>query len=229
MLFRSKNISNESAGKELNGARSFEVLTQTNFIERTKAGVNAGKFVGFDPITKSIQEQNFTYGSHYDSMEHANKQPNFSEIANRDGTTNSTTYNSRKSVSLFTTNRKNSNYISKNDPHSVTFDENQNAFLFQRKAIIENLLSKRLKVVMPGNFELSSGFNVNVDVPYIGSRSNDYENKDVSINGKHIIIATRHIIGFEKHETIMETATTSNDLNFVPKSTYQENSEIENY
>ena len=82
---------------------------------------------------------------------------------------------------------------------------------------------------MPGNFELSSGYNVNVDIPYLGAQSSDFENKDVSITGKYLIIATRHIIGFEKHETIMETATTSNDFNFVPKSTYQENSEIENY
>ena len=123
-------------------------------------------------------------------------------------------------------------YKSGNTWNTISFarqTENQNAFLCQRKAIIENLLSKRLKVVMPGNFELSSGYNVNVDVPYIGSRSNDYENKDVSINGKHIIIATRHIIGFEKHETIMETATTSNDLDFIPKSSPQEEMIIEEY
>jgi len=214
----------------MSGARSFEVLTQTNFLERTKSGVNAGKFIGFDPITKSIQEQDFfSYGSHYENMKHANKQPNFSEITNRDGSTNSTTYNSRKSVSLFTTNRKNSEYIKSHDPYSLTTDENQNAFLFQRKAIIENLLSKRLKIVMPGNFQLSSGYNVNVDLPYMGAKSTDYTNKDVSITGKYLIVAARHIIGFEKFETIIETATTSNDLDFIPKSSPQEEMIIEEY
>lgn len=227
--YQTKNIQNEDAQQEMSGARSFEVLTQTNFLERTKSGVNAGKFIGFDPITKSIQEQDFSYGSHYENMKHANKQPNFSEITNRDGSTNSTTYNSRKSVSLFTTNRKNSEYIKSHDPYSLTTDENQNAFLFQRKAIIENLLSKRLKIVMPGNFQLSSGYNVNVDLPYMGAKSTDYTNKDVSITGKYLIVAARHIIGFEKFETIIETATTSNDLDFIPKSSPQEEMIIEEY
>ena len=205
--YQTKNIQNEDAQQEMSGARSFEVLTQTNFLERTKSGVNAGKFIGFDPITKSIQEQDFSYGSHYENMKHANKQPNFSEITNRDGSTNSTTYNSRKSVSLFTTNRKNSEYIKSHDPYSLTTDENQNAFLFQRKAIIENLLSKRLKIVMPGNFQLSSGYNVNVDLPYMGAKSTDYTNKDVSITGKYLIVDSRHMITQDKHSTMINVAS----------------------
>jgi hypothetical protein len=227
--YQTKNLNAETSIKELEGARYFEVIAQTNFLERTKSGVNAGKFIGFDPITKSIKETNFSYGSHYSKMKHANKEPNFSEIQNRDGSKNSNTFDSRKSLSLFTSQRKNSKYIESHDKSSLTTDENQVDFLFQRKAIIENLISKKLKIVMPGNFYLTSGYNVNVDVPYLGAKSSDVENKDVSITGNYLIIASRHIIGFEKFETVIETATTSNDLDYIPSSSYQEMQKIEDY
>jgi hypothetical protein len=227
--YETKNIKGETPGQEMEGARSFEVITQTDFLQRTKSGVNAGKFVGFDPITKKIQETNISYNDWYEKTRNPNAKPNYSIIENRDGSTNLNNYNSRKTVSLFTTARKNSKYIQSHEPFSLTTDENQNDFLFQRKSIIENLLSKRLKVVMPGNFFLSSGFNVDVDVPYLGAKSSDVSNKDISITGKYLIIASRHVIGLEKFETIIETATTSNDFDFIASNNNQQVQEIEDY
>jgi hypothetical protein len=40
-----------------------------------------------------------------------------------------------------------------------------NCFLVQRKAILSNLMTRRLKIVMPGNFQLTAGKNVNFETP----------------------------------------------------------------
>ena len=67
-------------------------------------------------------------------------------------------------------------------------------------------------MVMPGNFELSSGFNVNVQSPIYGKP----ENGDETVNGKYLIVASHHILDIKgKFETVLETATTSTDIGFI--------------
>ena len=227
--FITKNLKNISELNEISGAKAFEVVSSANLIERTRTGVNAGTFIGFDPITKTISSKKITYGDHYSSMDHGNDTPNVTDIKNRDGTQNQKTYNSRVSLSIFSTARQFSEYIKKNDPTSLSKEENQEDFLFQRKAIINNLMSKRIKVVMPGNFDLSSGFNVNFQVPIFGEKEKNEDTDDKSLNGKYIIIASRHIIGYEKHETIIEIATTSTTVGKVLESSVDEVQEIMEY
>jgi hypothetical protein len=227
--FITKNLKNISKLDEISGAKAFEVVSSANLIERTRTGVNAGTFIGFDPITKTISSKKITYGDHYSTMDHGNDTPNVTDIKNRDGTQNQKTYNSRVSLSIFNTARQFSEYIKKNDPTSLSKKENQEDFLFQRKAIINNLMSKRIKVVMPGNFDLSSGFNVNFQVPIFGEKEKNEDTDDKSLNGKYMIIASRHIIGYEKHETIIEIATTSTTVGKVLESSVDEVQEIMEY
>jgi hypothetical protein len=227
--FQTKNLSNSSPLEEISGAKSFEVLSATNLIERTRSGVNAGTFIGFDPITRTISSKQISYDDHYSNMKHGNETPNFTPIQNRDGKENSQNFNSKKTLSIFGTARKFSEYIKKNDPTSISINETTEDFLFQRKAIMSNLMSKRLKIVMPGNFQLSSGFNVNVQAPVFGEREKNSNEEDKSVSGKYVIIASRHIIGFEKHETIIEVASSSSSNDFIPSSSFEEVREIMEY
>lgn len=227
--FLTKNISGSSPVEEISGVKSFEVLSATNLIERTRAGVNAGTFIGFDPITRTISSKQIGYNDHYSGMKHGNETPNFTPIINRDGKENSINFNSKKTLSIFGTARKFSEYIKKNDPTSISTNETTEDFIFQRKAIITNLMSKRLKIVMPGNFQLSSGFNVNVMAPIFGEREKNSDELDKSISGKYVIIASRHIIGFEKHETIIEVASSSSENDFILSSSFEEVREIMEY
>ena len=82
-------------------------------------------------------------------------------------------------------------------------------------------MGKRLKVVMPGNFQLTSGFNVNVVAPTLGKKFKGDDNEDKSLSGKYIIVASRQIIGYDKHETIIEIATTSSDVPVLTASAEQ--------
>ena len=132
--------------------------------------------------------------------------------------TNENSFDARKSVSIFGAGRKFSNYIKRNDPASLSKIDDTENYIFHRKAILANLISKRIKITMPGNFQLSSGFNVRVEAPFFGMKEKGDQNKDESLTGKYIIVGSRHIIGYDKHETIIEVATTSSENDVIPVS-----------
>ena len=62
---------------------------------------------------------------------------------------------------------------------------------------------------MPGNFQLTSGFNVEVLTSGFSRKDKGSENDDVSLNGKYLIVAARHTLTHNKHETLIEVATDS--------------------
>lgn len=223
--FSPKNVQDESAFLEMSSARSFEVLEQDDIIDKTRSGVNAGSFLGFDPVTRSFGSKELNFDQIYALIEHANKNPISTEIHNRDRQTSSkTTYDSKQFLSITNTIRGESNYVKESDPNSISKNESYELILNQRKAILANLLAKRLKITMPGNFQLTSGRNIDFKTPGFGiHQKGTGDDGDSSISGKYIIIGTRHIISLTKHLTIIEVATdsTNNPAKYV--STPQQN------
>ena len=55
------------------------------------------------------------------------------------------------------------------------------------------------------------------------------DNEDRALSGKYLIIASRHIIGMEKHETVLEIASTSSKLGFIPQGTQDQNQQLKTY
>jgi len=227
--FEPKNQAKGDSISEISVARAFEVIEQNDTIKKIRSGVNSGQFIGFDPITRTTAKKQISFGDVYSSMKHGNDNPNISVLTNRDGITNTEAFDSKKTVNIFGASKQLSNYIKQKDPTSLSKEDNFESYIFQRKSIIENLMSKRLKVAMPGNFQLTSGFNVNVVAPYFGKKEKGDDNEDVSLSGKYIIVASRHIIGYEKHETIIEVATTSTNNDFIPASNPKQTQELLEY
>ena len=227
--FEPKNQEGKNSIDEISSARSLEVISQANEIEKTRSGVNAGKFIGFDPLTRTVATRNISYGDHYLNMKHGNKNPNFSQIKNRDGVNNTETYDANKTVGSFSAARQLSEYIKKKDPTSISKEDNVESYLSQRTSIIKNMMTKRVRLVMPGNFQLTSGFNVNLVAPNFGKKLKGDDNEDPSLSGKYLIVASRQIIGYDKHETILEVATTSSSNEFIPASNPLQTSVIGSY
>lgn len=226
--FEPKNITDKQDLFEWSSIKSFEVISQTNEINRIRSGVNAGKFIGFDPITRIIDTREISFEDHFYSMEHGNKNPTISIIENRKKEKNINAYNSKKTVNIFGRARQLSSYIQSREPESISKQEDYENYIFQRKAILENLMTKRIKLIMPGNFQLSSGFNINLVIPNLARKEKGDSNDDISLNGKYIIVASRHIIKFDRHETIIEVATTSTDVDLLSSSS-EETLELLNY
>ena len=227
--FPLKNQEGNNPISEMGGARNFEVLTQSDNIEKTRSGVNAGKFTGFDLLTGTIANKNVTFDDHYNKMKHGNDNPNISILKNRDGLTNINAFNSKQTLSVFGAAKKLSAYIKTNDAASLSKENNTEDYILQRKSIISNLTSKRIKVVMPGNFQLTSVLNVNIKAPNFAKKFKGEDSDDPSLSGKYLIIASRQIIGFDKHETIMEVASTSTNNDFIPVSSEEQTRDILEY
>jgi len=227
--FPAKNLEGVQSNQELLSPRHFEVVNQSDKIKTTREGVAAGTFIGFDPITRTIQSKRIGFEDHYNAMDHGNDTANFSQSKNRGGEKATEAYDSKKVLNIFGANIKNSAYVKKYDPTSISKIETPEDFVFARKAIFANLMNKRIKLVMPGNFQLTSGFNLNVRVPDFSKKESGSENEDRSLSGKYLIIAARHVIKYDMHETILELATTSNETDFIPQSTPEQNKAAENY
>lgn len=226
--FDPKNLT-QSVSNEIIGARSVRIISQFDLVNNTRSGVYAGKFIGFDPLTRTIATRKLTYGDHYLNMKHGNKTPNFSVIKNRDNIDNTEMYDSKKTLANFNEALKYSNYVKRNDPSLINSIEDTHNFLFQRKALLTNLTTQRVAITLPGNFAISSGLNLFLKMPSKAVKVKGDDNYDLSLYGKYLILGTRHIIKYDKHETVIETATSSNEKDFVAGDTTEQINYALNY
>ena len=203
------NIKNLGAGGllEMSSAKSFEIVTQDDLFQKIKNGAYAGSFLGFDPVTRSYDTKTITFDDVYNKIEHANEYPLKTEVVNPDQTSTLTSFDSKHVLSIFNTKRTQSKYIKAKDSASFTTDEDYASILLQRQNIIYNLVSNIIKISLPGNFQLTSGVNVNVFFPGFNKREKSIG--DESVTGKYLITGARQIIGLQKHDTIIEVATDS--------------------
>lgn len=205
-------------GQEFLGARDVKILSQYNFLESVKAGVYAGSLLGFDPLTRKVNTFDMTFKQHYEKNAHLGNTPNIGVMYNQDGSTNLTNYDSRKVMYYTGLDRERSKYIQKNDPQSY-YNTEDAKYILERKALMKNFLNKRVRVVMPGNFNLTSGINVYLKFQEKQDQSLDGDNKDYSTYGKYTIIGARHIINFNKHETVFDAASDSTSYPTLIQST----------
>jgi hypothetical protein len=209
--FKPKNTERQ-IGDELLGARDFKVLSSFNLFDTIRDGSYAGKFVGFDTLTRT---QSITTVTDAFSLndKHANKNSNLVSFENTERKTPFEMFNSRVVTYPYTLSRANLQYIKEKNPSSLNILDNAHEYIFQRKSIFTNLMQKRMSVALPGNFGLFSGEMVNLFVPRFGIKEHnatDKDSLDTTLSGKYIIVGVRHIIQYNKHETIIEVASDSN-------------------
>lgn len=212
--FTPKNV--EDIGEETLGIRNMEVMSQFNFADSVESGIYAGTFIGFDPITRTSINKQVSFLDHYGRMQQSNDVPNVGAVSNKDRKTNFEMFNSRKTLYTFDTLRGQSNYIKKNYPASITTTDDTFNYNFERKAIFKTFLNTRVRLTVPGNFNVSAGFNIFLNA--IDRSSKNGDNEDKSLSGKYTIIGTRHIITNNKHETVFDVATNSTKQDAYYKS-----------
>ena len=133
------------------------------------------------------------------------------KFINKTGKSNYDMDNSRKLFYLDTSDRKTNPYVLGNYAASIQAQDNPQRYIFQREAILQNFVGQRLKLVLPGNFLVTSGKTLYLDVPRTAAKTNDSDNYDNTLKGKYAILATRHIISYSKFETIVEVVTDSTE------------------
>jgi hypothetical protein len=220
------NLGDKTEETQLMGIKDFKVLSQFDFLKSVQNGVYAGKFIGFDPITRTIAQREITFDDHYYTGEHGNKIPNLAVVDNRKGLNNTQMFDAKQSVYVFGYYRQENEYINENDPESLTFVDDPYKYIFQRRAIIQNFMNQRIQATLPGNFQITSGVNVKLLVPKFSQKLNNEDNLDKSLYGNHLIIATHHCIQPNKHEVVIEAASDSSNREYgVLKTTPIEDSD----
>ncbi len=202
--FNVKNTS-ENIEEELFGVRSYQVIKQFDYLKSLQQGVFAGTFIGFDPVTRQIvkREKNYTDLTEKLKLD----RPNYTLDQNRLNVSNYNSFGSRVSFFPVFSTQNSSSYIQSTNKTSLTNLEPTDEYIFERRAILEAFLNKRIRLLMPGNFGLSSGYNVLLPIPTSGFKRNNTEDIDEVLAGKYIIVATRHIIRYTQHETVIDVAS----------------------
>ena len=203
--FSPKNIA-DNLGKEFFGVRDYNISTSFDVLENTRNGFYSNRFIGFDVLTRTLVESDLGIKNHYKGK-HLNDSPNAYSSLNRDGKDPGLMPFSRVSLYPFQLYRNYQTYVKSNDTSKSLMIDDTHKYVPQRKAILYNLLQKKMTITMPGNFSLSSGFILNVDSHPFSVTTGEL--RDDSISGKYLIIATRHLISSKKHETFCELASDS--------------------
>ena len=209
--FSPKNLT-PSIAHEFFGARDVRIGEEFNVIQSIQDGVYAGTFIGFDPLTRKIKTNKINFLQIYGKGKHANKNPNITAARNRDALDNGEMYDSKISLYPFQSTRIDSSYTKTNDNITSTIIDDTDSYVFQRRSILRNLTQRRIQMTLPGNFALSSGFNLNLMMPSRAISEDGSDSYDASLSGKYLIIGTRHMIKYDKHETIVEVATDSSAM-----------------
>ena len=205
--FDPKNLSNSNESKDLFGARYFEVIQQFDILSDIKNGVYSGKFIGYDKHAHESIEVNYDYDSINHPKNSRNNGPSISNLKLIDGDVLGKT-----STSRLITGRTNILHEQLNETKGDTPGIPYEQILFQRNAIFAHLFSQRVKVVVPGNFTVTSGSNVYLNVPKFSQKIPEENNLDRTLYGHYLIVAARHkLTPDNKHETIFEACTNSSN------------------
>lgn len=198
--FKPKNIGDGDLTEFL-GARDLKVLSNFSLIDNIRDGTYAGRFIGFDTLTKTMRISNVKT-----IYERGTTGTSLTTAYTKENTAFDKMYESRIVTYPYSTSRMDAAYIKENDPFRINFSDNTEDYVFQRKSTFTNLLQKRLQVLMAGNFGLFSGSTVDLTVPKYSVKEGN-QNYDTTLTGKYLITSTRHIIRYDKHETLIEVAT----------------------
>jgi hypothetical protein len=215
--FQPKNIT-DIVGDEFLGVRDFNYSSTFDLIENIRNGFYANKFIGFDILTRKITETDIGISNAY-GTKNLNKYPIAPGMKNRENKDVSQMYNSRVALYPYQTTRIDTTYIKSNDNKTATIIDESHTYIPQRKAIMNNLIQKRLTVALPGNFALTSGLILKLNAPSFGLKDDDTQQQDDSMLGKYLIVGTRHIIRPDKHETVCEVTTDSTNTKLIGGNT----------
>lgn len=207
--FSPKNI-DDNLGREFLGVRNMKILTQSSAVENIRNGAMAGKFVGFDTLTRKIKMTNLTTQTIHDASPDVTLQTNVGDFTdiNKFGATANQMVNSRIVFYPFMTPRNSSEYIKTSDPNTANLQDNTQEYKFHRKAIMTLLGQKRMELAVPGNFGIMAGDIIQLDVPKYSVKTNSVDGElDPVLSGRYLVTATRHSINSAKHETYMEVSS----------------------
>jgi hypothetical protein len=188
------------------GARHLEIISHFDVVDNINSGYYGTKGIYVDYLNRKIITKNTGPISWNSKSTQLNKTPELPPIPEAVNTDLCTRVVYGPTVIASQQNP----YIKTNSPQVINSIDNTMEYFTTRPAEMRKYTAKRLKLVMPGNFNLMCGTVVDL---IVSSRAQNMEmdSNDKSLSGKYIVLACRNVITYNKHETIIEITTDSNN------------------
>ena len=198
------------------GAMHLEVISQFDVIDNINSGYYGSSGVYVDYLDRRVITKNIGPISNNTKSKQLNKNPEVSPIPE------AVNPNLRTWVVYGPTviATQNNTWVKENNPTATNTLDDVMQYFGSRPAEMRKYTEKRVKLVMPGNFNLICGSVVDL---LVTSRAQNIstDSRDDSLSGKYIVLACRHIIKYDRHETILEISTDSNNKElYRPQSQY---------
>jgi hypothetical protein len=204
--FSVKNISvSNDPRSEYLGAKNSEITRQFNLLESIRKGTYSSSIFGYDLITGTFFRQDIK-SDYYKRNPKLNNGKLIPTVSNKNGVFIDEAHDSKRTILVTDSQYKLSNYAKSKDPNNNLHEPELS--LAHRSSVLSFLTTKKMKILLPGNFGLSVGMLVDLIYPKRGNLNND-EQDDTSFSGRQLIMALRHVITPSQHETAIEVASDS--------------------
>lgn len=215
--FRTKDLLNAKLEDEFYSVKDMKVLANFDVQEAYKSGVYGGTFWGFDTLTRKWAPTEFNFRKLYGENRkwHCDNYPNVPELeSTQEGSLNSREYNfSRISIYPYQSPRETNAWIKGKDSRTSQYSDNQEQYIFQRKHMFGMLQQKRIQILISGNFFVYCGKKIRLNVPKFTHTEvnalDSMENLDEKLSGMYIVAGVRHLIKYNKFETVVELTSDS--------------------
>jgi hypothetical protein len=211
----------ETLQAENDSVLGFEIVRSFDSMKAIASGAYANKVIAVDLLTKSQDTKKFNYASYLQEIPPENGASNIPDITNPMGQTPNQAYNSKVKVVITNSGQKNVGYIKENGVDSVGQDVYMQETLSLRMAQVSLLNSTVIKVIVPGDANLTVGKTI--DFNYYSLTLGDSRSLDPFYSGKYLITAARHIIQSQGvYQTVLELCKDSSTQQYASTNTTTE-------
>ena len=186
----------------------YEFVEALNSVQAVKQGIYSNKTYTIDPLRLKFGETNFDYSEYTKDAASLEKGKMPFSAQNRFGDTPDKTPGVIK-FCISSTGQSENKYIK---DKKITINENQiEQTVSNRTAQISMLCSNRVKILVPGDIELSVGKVVEFNMPStVYTDKSKQKQSDEFSSGKYLITALRHVLNQQnKFYTCLELAKES--------------------
>ena len=198
------------------GAMHLEVISQFDVVDNISSGYYGSSGVYVDYLNRRVITQNIGPISNNTKSKQLNKNPEVAPIPEA-ANPNLRTWVVYGPTVIAT---QNNTWVKENNPTAANILDDTMQYFATRPAEMRKYTAKRVKLVVPGNFNLICGSVIDL---LVTSRAQNVpsDSRDDSLSGKYIVLACRHIIKYDRHETILEISTDSNNKElYQPQTQY---------
>jgi hypothetical protein len=193
-----------------------EVISQFDVVDNISSGYYGSSGVYVDYLNRRVITQNIGPISNNTKSKQLNKNPEVAPIPEA-ANPNLRTWVVYGPTVIAT---QNNTWVKENNPTAANILDDTMQYFATRPAEMRKYTAKRVKLVVPGNFNLICGSVIDL---LVTSRAQNVpsDSRDDSLSGKYIVLACRHIIKYDRHETILEISTDSNNKElYQPQTQY---------